>query len=104
MRRLIVLGRVLVGGAVATANVAARKAESRLHPRVSKTQAVFTSGGCVRDMIGRRTKVFAGFLVGHGASLWIMLANIVLAGSPTTSPSTRRRPSHRELSELILGQ
>src|SRR2546421_10482182 len=92
MRRLVVLRSVLVGGAIAAAHVAACQAESRLHPRGSDTQAVFTAGGCVRGMIGRCTKVFADFLVGHRASLWIVLANIVLAGSPATSPSTRRLP------------
>jgi len=91
MRRLIVLARVLVGGAVATANVAARKAESRLDPGVSETQAVFASNGCVRDMICRRTKVFAGFLIGHCRSLWIVLGDDragVLAGNVALHTST----------------
>src|SRR5437879_661605 len=73
MRRLIVLGRVLVVRAVATANVAARKTESRLHPRVSETQALFASGGRIREMIGCRAKVLAGFLVGHRATLSVAL-------------------------------
>jgi len=69
MRVLVVLGRMPIGGAVATADVAAGKAEAGLDPRVSETQALFTSGGRIRDVIGRRAKVFAGFLVGHRATL-----------------------------------
>ena len=70
---MVVLRSVLVGGAVAAADVAAGKAESCLHPRVSETQALFTSGGRIREMIGCRAKVFAGFLVGHRATLSVAL-------------------------------
>jgi hypothetical protein len=73
VRRLIVLGRVLVVRAIATAYVAACEAEAGLDPRVSETQALFASGRRIREMIGCRAKVFAGFLVGHRATLSVAL-------------------------------
>jgi len=71
MRLAVVLGGVLVDRAIAATDVAACETESRLDPRVSETQALFASGGCIRGMIGRRSKVLAGFPVGHRTSLRI---------------------------------
>ena len=63
------LVRVLVGGAVAAADVAARKAESRLDPGVSKTEALLTAGGRVRRVLGRREEMFARLLIDHHSRL-----------------------------------
>jgi hypothetical protein len=56
------LVRVLARGAIAAADVSAREAQPRFHPRLSEAETLLTAGRSVRDVIGRRLKVLAGLL------------------------------------------
>src|SRR5665213_2393259 len=59
MRRMIVLGGVGIGRAVAAADVAARHAQSEMHPLSADLQALFTALGRARRDVMDLIEVFA---------------------------------------------